>query len=119
VTELRRGSLESDAEMRWALEGGGLSLWLRGEPGTEIVTGSGPFNPSSERIPMVAVRRSAARTTFAAVFHPHAEAPGVESVAWDGDEREHGNLVQVEVMVGGQRERWEIDAAQGSARRQL
>ncbi|MEO8369907.1 MAG: heparinase II/III family protein [Candidatus Solibacter sp.] len=64
IEELRSGNVMGVCLVRWEAEGASLSLCIEGAEGTEVFTGVGPGKNPAERIPMVIVRRRAARATF-------------------------------------------------------
>jgi hypothetical protein len=49
---------------RWQADGRGLTLSFKGAPGTEVITGVGPGRNPADAVPMIVVRRKAAKTVF-------------------------------------------------------
>ena len=67
VTGVARGKIGGAWWVRWDAGGASLTLRFEATPGTEVITGVGPGRDPSDKVPMVVVRRRAAKTVFAAV----------------------------------------------------
>ena len=105
------GEADEDFEITWRLNDAGLKLYSAGAPGTQVIVGTVPANPSSERHPILIVRRRARAAAFISVFHPYASSPRITSVDWYGrlllDEGWAGCLVR----LSDKREGWTIRLA--------
>ena len=66
IRELSEARTEGDWWVQWQEGNARLTLRMRGHPGTEIFTGIGVGRTSSERVPMIIVRRRTTSTTFEA-----------------------------------------------------
>ncbi len=84
VTEARRAVVEGDFAVNWQLGEAGLILFAAGASGSEIILGSAPGNPATERQSLLIGRRHTAATAYFSVFHPYQGQPCVTSVHWIG-----------------------------------
>lgn len=84
VTEARRAVVAGDFAVNWRLGEAGLILFAAGAPGSEIILGSAPGNPATERQSLLINRRHAAATAYLSVFHFYHGQPCVTSVHWIG-----------------------------------
>lgn len=64
IRSLYHGKTGEDWWASFKLDGAQLVLRVRGEPGTEIFAGDGPGRNPEERVPVLIIRRKAARTVF-------------------------------------------------------
>lgn len=64
MKEVAAGVVHGGFSARWANGGATLTLEFKGEPDTEIIRAVGPGRNPADRIPMIVVRRKAARTVF-------------------------------------------------------
>ncbi|MCX6636412.1 MAG: heparinase II/III family protein [Acidobacteria bacterium] len=66
VTGVARGKTGAAWLARWDAGGAILTLRFEAAPGTEVITGAGPGRDPRDKVPVVIVRRRAAKTVFAA-----------------------------------------------------
>lgn len=64
IRSLSHGRADGDWWAHFDLDGARLVLRVKGEPGTEIFTGEAPGRNPEERVPVLIIRRKAARTVF-------------------------------------------------------
>jgi hypothetical protein len=67
ITGVARGTTDGKWWVRWDVEGVSLTLRFEAAPGTEVFTGVGPGRDPRDKVPVVVVRRRAAKAVFAAV----------------------------------------------------
>ncbi|MCX6636415.1 MAG: heparinase II/III family protein [Acidobacteria bacterium] len=66
VTGVARGKTGGAWWVRWDADGAILTLRFEAAPDTEVITGAGPGRDPRDKVPLVIVRRRAAKTVFAA-----------------------------------------------------
>jgi len=66
VTGVVRGKTGAAWWARWDAGGASLTLRFEAAPDTEVITGAGPGRDPRDKVPVVIVRRRAAKTVFAA-----------------------------------------------------
>ncbi|MAG34724.1 MAG: hypothetical protein CL878_00520 [Dehalococcoidia bacterium] len=106
LSEVQEGPAAGAATFTFAGDGWGLLLALAGGQPTQIIAAQGPYNPASETIPILIRRRRAQHSCFAALFHPYAGKPQVESVSWYPAEPTDGPPVACLVEHSGTRDLW-------------
>lgn len=67
IQQVARAAADGAWWVRWEAEGVRLTLRFEAAPGTEVFTGVAPGRDPSDKVPLVVVRRRAAKTVFAAV----------------------------------------------------
>jgi hypothetical protein len=67
ITGVARAATDGAWWVRWDAGGASLTLRFEAAPGTEVFTGVGPGRDPRDKVPVVVVRRRAAKTVFAAV----------------------------------------------------
>jgi hypothetical protein len=72
LEKLAEGRAEGDWWVRWEAEGARLTLRMKGAPGTAVFTSVAPGKNPAERVPLILVRRRAARTAFEAIHQIEA-----------------------------------------------
>ena len=72
IEKVAEGRADGDWEARWEAGAARLTLRFKGAPGTEVFTGVGPGKDPAERVPVVIVRRRAAKTAFEVVHRVEA-----------------------------------------------
>lgn len=73
IDNIAEGRTDGDWWASWDSRTARLTLRVKGEPGTEIFTGTGPGKNPAERVPLLIIRRRAAKTVFDTV---HELRPG-------------------------------------------
>ncbi len=63
----------------------GMALWMPGQAGEQVFTGTSPGNPPATRLGFVLRRRQATRTVFVSVFHLFRDQPLVRGVEFTPD----------------------------------
>ncbi|MBI4873479.1 MAG: heparinase II/III family protein, partial [Acidobacteria bacterium] len=66
ITRVASAKADGAWWVRWEGDGAALTLRFEAAPGTEVFTGLGPGRDPRDQVPVVVVRRHAAKTTFAA-----------------------------------------------------
>jgi hypothetical protein len=64
ITQLQEGRSDEDWTATWVNHGSTLTVHIKGEPGTTVITGVGPGRDASERIPLILIRRRCRETVF-------------------------------------------------------
>jgi hypothetical protein len=67
ITGVARASAGGKWWVKWEADGVSLTLRFEAAPGTEVFTGIGPGRNPGDKVPLVVVRRRAAKTDFAVV----------------------------------------------------
>ena len=93
----------------------GLQLWAAGAPGTDILTGSVPGNPPTDRFALLLQRRQSATAAFLTLFHPFPTTPTITTVEWFGDNFQQTGWLGCRVTLGDQQEHWLLQSQSDGA----
>ncbi len=64
IDQVRQGETDADFTARWQNGRSSLTLEVKGEPGTTVVTGAGPGPDPAVQIPLLLIRRRTTATSF-------------------------------------------------------
>ena len=93
----------------------GLQLWAAGASGTDILTGSVPGNPPTDRFALLLQRRQSATAAFLTLFHPFPTTPTITTVEWFGDNFQQTGWLGCRVTLGDQQEHWLLQSQSDGA----
>jgi hypothetical protein len=64
ITQVRQAATDSDWTAQWVDRNATLTLHVKGEPGTRVLTGAGPGRNPAGSTPLVIIRRRTTKTVF-------------------------------------------------------
>jgi hypothetical protein len=92
----------------WRLGDCGTQCFAADPPGATLLAAEAPYNPASERMPLLLRRVSAAQASFVAVYEPFQEQPAITRVIWVTRSLEDEGQVHFVVEGMGWRDAWVI-----------
>ena len=111
VSGAAAATADEDFTVIWRLNGIGLDLYSAGALGTQVIVGTVPANPASERHPIVINRRRTPATAYISLFHPYTSSPLITSVDWHGRDLLDESWAGCTVQLPDAREGWTIRLA--------
>lgn len=99
---------DQDVALDWQGEQAGLSLFVAGVPGAEILAGQTPGNPPDASLDTVICRQRNSSALFRSVFHPYTEGPQLRNVVWQGGDLARDGWTTCTVQIGDRQEHWQI-----------
>ena len=115
ISKVRWATTDDDFAATWHLNGVGVQLYAAGAPSTELILGSAPGNPPTDRHTLIINRRRSTSAAFLSVFHPFGRKPLVTSVRWTGRDLLGTGWAGCVVQLGDAVEHWSISLSPDTA----
>lgn len=108
IAQAQHGRTNAAFTVEWQGDGVGVRLFAAGAEHAQVITGSVPGNPPSDRFTTLIQRQQGTSAAFLTLFHPFQKEPVVTTIEWVGRDLSQPDGVGCYVTLGSQREHWLI-----------